>query len=549
MRPALRLVVFAVHALALGVRAADGDGPISADSRELPPPPTPPPLTRDAPAADGMQALSYRVTFFPPTAPVFGASIAQYASVRTTVSGRPVYPPEELADCVNEWFYPPLGTRLFEGHLGEKPAQRLAAYRATRASLLNDLQNELTVTAAFDAAARENELREFARVQTPRIVALENEADQLRADLIHGGWFGSGANWNDGRGWHLGAGSATSSVPANFGENAEFQVLRATAFYQAGLTPEQRGLLQELAMDLGEKNHAARLPPQATLPRDPLVIYFSPETSRFSLPGAVTPELHAKLGTFNHDKDVLKRELHDAVVAQDRSSAAKRTKVFSELADQQWPRLKALAELAEAIRHDLAARPPPPPPWLPPRLPPGLADRIELHQRARSAIEQERADARWSVFSTPIHLPDNLAALSPQERNDRAFAAIRERVARLQQADADFRGANAERYDALARSLKSINDDLTAVAQSQIDPATGQPMDVPALMRSIDSSNQLFDKIGREEAIYRDYRTAMLEPGLSPEQRRLLFGSALVGLAQPLPSFDRMPGPRFLPVW
>ena len=33
----------------------------------------------------------------------------------------------------------------------------------------------------------------------------------------------------------------------------------------------------------------------------------------------------------------------------------------------------------------------------------------------------------------------------------------------------------------------------------------------------------------------------MLQPGLSPEQRRLLFGYALGGLAQPLPFGEFMP--------
>jgi hypothetical protein len=71
-------------------------------------------------------------------------------------------------------------------------------------------------------------------------------------------------------------------------------------------------------------------------------------------------------------------------------------------------------------------------------------------------------------------------------------------------------------------------------------------MDTAALMRRVNTADAQFEKIGREEVIYKDYRVAMLEPGLSPEQRRLLFGAALAGLAQPLPPGDRMPdGPVF----
>jgi hypothetical protein len=57
-----------------------------------------------------------------------------------------------------------------------------------------------------------------------------------------------------------------------------------------------------------------------------------------------------------------------------------------------------------------------------------------------------------------------------------------------------------------------------------------------------------FDTFGRDEVIYRGYRMAMLMPGLSPEQRRLLFGAALVGLAQPLPHGEYLPtGPQPVP--
>jgi len=43
----------------------------------------------------------------------------------------------------------------------------------------------------------------------------------------------------------------------------------------------------------------------------------------------------------------------------------------------------------------------------------------------------------------------------------------------------------------------------------------------------------------------RDYRNAMLQPGLSPEQRRLLFDGALQKLALPLPRGELLfePGP------
>jgi hypothetical protein len=46
------------------------------------------------------------------------------------------------------------------------------------------------------------------------------------------------------------------------------------------------------------------------------------------------------------------------------------------------------------------------------------------------------------------------------------------------------------------------------------------------------------------EAAFRDYRTAVFEPGLSLEQRRLLFDSAVEQLNLPLPAGELQPTRR-----
>lgn len=55
------------------------------------------------------------------------------------------------------------------------------------------------------------------------------------------------------------------------------------------------------------------------------------------------------------------------------------------------------------------------------------------------------------------------------------------------------------------------------------------------------------DAIGREVAIYERYKLAMLQPGLSPGQRRLLFRAAHAGLAQGLPVGEIALGGSALP--
>jgi len=130
---------------------------------------------------------------------------------------------------------------------------------------------------------------------------------------------------------------------------------------------------------------------------------------------------------------------------------------------------------------------------------------------------------------------------APESRLDQLRAIAASRIEAQRKSDEEFMRENAARYEALVQDLKSIKADLTAFAHAQIDPATGQPMDVATLIRRVSATDQHYEKLGREEVIYKDYRTAMLEPGLSPAQRRLLFGAALVGLAQPLPPGEPMP--------
>jgi len=72
------------------------------------------------------------------------------------------------------------------------------------------------------------------------------------------------------------------------------------------------------------------------------------------MPATMPAELRAKFGTYVHDKDALKRELRDALVELDPSSASKRATALHALAEKQWPRFRLLADLAESIRHDLA---------------------------------------------------------------------------------------------------------------------------------------------------------------------------------------------------
>lgn len=478
---------------------------------------------RPSPRAD-------EAVFFPPAAPVYGVPVTLRSPSPLTLNGRPIEPPDDLGKYVGEFFYPPLSSRLLAHRLDKKVGQQLATYEARRAALLNDLQNTLVVLESADPANRERELHTFAAAQTPLIVALEKEAEEIRRKLIEGGTLDQSVDWSRDREWRLGDPTTTRFSP----DSGELQVIRATAYYQAELLPEQRGLLCEIVETRRRARGFAR-------PGKAAAVFFSPEMARLVLPDDLPPALNAQVASYVRLKDELKAELRDAVVANDASPPKKRTAVFHKLAETQWPRIAELAHLAEEIRHGLAALPAPAPPPLPPRLPSDLAARLEAVKNEQAALNTARLERAQEVNRKSLFiLPDS----SEKITREGFGTAIARRRAELEEVENAFHRENSERYQALETARKTLAADLQDFAQAHLDPVTGDPMDVKVLLARMNASDRYFDQVAREEVLYKFYRIAMLEPGLSSEQRRLLFSAARVELAQPLPPAETFPRGR-----
>ncbi|MBL9200974.1 MAG: hypothetical protein JNL39_10735 [Opitutaceae bacterium] len=469
-----------------------------------------------------------RVAFFPPGAPVFGAPLPPRPSQRPLwIDDRPLTAPDGLATFVAETFYPALSTRLFNLKLDKKIEARLHAYRTARDRELNALLDRLHLAEAAPDGTDLAGLRALAAEQAPRLAALEQEAEKLRADLVSGWWFTDG-DWNGSRRWRL-------DPAKDFGNAADaearFQVVRAAAYYQPGLLPAQRGLLRELATELRDGARKARGLPGDRDASD--AIFFSPETARFRLPAGATPALREKLAAFNGRKAALKRALLDTLVAQDKAGAEERAAAFEALADTQWPEIVALEALAEQMREELAGRfaptPPPPPPWVP--------------KEIFTAITAYNAD-RDAYFAGMKAFADSAAGRVYPPESDSGDA---ERQFQAQQAEARraaslaYQREHADEFAKLHARYQAIRESLATLALNQVDRKTGKPLSADTLLRAHAASMAEFDAFGRESVIYANYRIAMLQPGLSPEQRRLLFGYTLAGLAQPLPFGEFMP--------
>jgi hypothetical protein len=430
------------------------------------------------------------LVFFPPSPPLLSSVPAAVDPGDLRLAA-----PAELAPFVNEPFYAPLSAHLASPNphdwLADRQKQQLEAYRASKGALQAELLARLYTLRDVDAASRRQALEQFAREQTPRLVELENRAEQLRTDLI-----GDGNEGNAG-------GQGISDRPG-----APAEEMRAAVFYGSGLSPAQRRLLREIVVETDEG-----APREASPGLDGRWIFFSPETARVQLPPALPAELAAKVDAYENLKNTLKSELRAALGESGRSYViSSRAQQLAALAERQEPRFASLEQLAEEIRgrlQGLIADP-----LHAPRLPslsPELEERIAAYRKAKLDLQKA--------------LLAKVQEVTGREATD--SAAVQDKV---QQAIAAFTRENSLRYAALEKAKEEIRSDLAHVAAAHPN-GSGIDQSADRLLKNFTDSLQQHE-LWR---LYYEYRIAVFEPGLSPEQRRLLYASAVEKLVLPLP--------------
>ena len=467
--------------------------------------------------------------FFPPSPPPLGRALPRGA----TPTGRLAAPPE-LAAHVNEPYYPQLGTRLATNTLPPKLRTQLDEYLGRKRALQAELRAELERVRPFDPAEREVALAAFARRQAAPLAALEATAEQLRRDLTAGE-----QTWGALREWHLGDRERRGFSPVEIA-----QVMRAYAYYQNGLLPGQRRLLREISLEL----LAAGDNPDKAAANQPF-LFFPPEPARVLLPDDIPAAVAAKLAVFQTRKSALKKQLYDAVSAHDgRRFAFLRTNPLKSLAESQAPVFSELEAIAEEIRRGLAVMPDAAPVVERTPLPPVLQHRVAALLRDAGAAQQETVAAVEAILAGARDLPlqatyrfeaDGLKFLVVPSRAGRGggpppgsevvgqIAAVRDRI-----------GAVAADYGRRLTALLSERDAL----RSEISRTLNLAQDA-AIDRAFNTAVRVATARETVDA-YREYRTAMFQPGLSPEQRRLLFDSVIERLELPLPRGELQPVAR-----
>ncbi|HEX2860921.1 MAG TPA: hypothetical protein VHN79_04745 [Lacunisphaera sp.] len=467
----------------------------------------------------------YQMLASPPVPPALGDAIPEK---RLQASLTKFSPPSTLASFVYEPFYTPLSPLLFSENLSKARREKLNTYRAARNRALEALRARIDSLQSAAPEVRQAELAAFARAQTPELVDLEGTAEEMRENYVDGSWFESGSDWNSTRRWRLGDNTRWES------NVDEIKVMLGAAYFQEGLSPAQRRLLRELAMELTDslRSPGAEIALSAPGP----YFYFTPETARIRLPAGLPPELEQKIQAYQDEKAALKQELRDALYRHDRALFEfKRTNTFKALAEKQAPALARIEQLAEELRAGLSVLPnPAKPPSIP--VPRELAGRIKQYMDTKVAWQRAmiaRRDVLRSEFPEDrvefVRQRDSIVIqIVGHRRTPTDTKTLRDAaLAELE----TFNARQSREYTALGREKEKINGELLAVASSLA--SRGGNKSVELLLTEFGYAFGLQERWER----YAEYETAVLQPGLSPEQRRLLFGAALESMELPPGNF------------
>jgi hypothetical protein len=422
-----------------------------------------------------------------------------------------------MAPYLAEFFYAPLSSHVHEEEISNKQLTRISEYRQQRQVVLGQLRAKLDELRNADPARRKAELAQLAASMDPQILDIEAKSEELRRAMVKGGFFEPSVDWDDTRSWRLGDDSKYESF------QDEYLVMRASAYFQIGLSQNQRLLLREVAYDLKRRGQD----PTTDLGLDSAGSYFSfsPFTSRFRLPRQMPEELRAKITLYREKKEAIKQDLRQTIYKNDRAFLnSTRARAIAEFNTRQAAEIAALDVLAEEIREGLVGL--------------KLAD-----EPAQTALTKSLGDRLAKYLDEKIEFQRvimgklaELKALLPLDRVEVARTDFGVNIVIEPR-----RGGNSalkEKREAALRELQGFNVSLNKSFQ-HLDKIREQVRaDIDAFAeKSVSlkerSMDQLIAECSRAVAVqenwnrYSEYRTAVLEPGLSPAQRRLLYAGSL----------------------
>lgn len=447
--------------------------------------------------------------YVPPQIPALGDTSA-FDDLRTM----PQKTRQRLVSCVGERFYMPYASLLALDAVSGSRTKQIDAYLATRQGLADDLRRHLGDIAALSPIDRADRLASFARSQLPALEALEVESARIHADLTTNGILKAS---DDGRSLRAAINELDHEVDKE--QRAPLLAFEA-AFYHPGLSVWQRTLLHEFALEHALNDAEPTATAAATRPS-----FFLPATARIPLGPDLPPDVAEDLRRFTALKSALKADLWTVVVNEDFVVTSSRTAQYQKLAAQQKPTRQELEALAERIRSRLIGLPSfqPPQSRLPRRLIAELGAALERKREweaeLASVARQLTAAAKQEIEVRDGDLPA-LQFVPDADKPTGKSRVDRKTQARLLAANEKF----AKNYRIVLDRIESLRPLVDQFAAESHAP-TRRTSD--ELLAEIHEAFRTHRKWAR----YRDYHTAVLQPGLSPEQRSLLYRVALADLA------------------
>lgn len=437
----------------------------------------------------------------------------------------PPVPPEKpgeaaahLRSYVAEPFFAPLSAFWQDGTLSKRRSGMLERYDALKGQVVKNLSDEIGSIQAAKPTERRERLEAFAQRQAAEVAQVEELAEAIRQDLFRKTLVDDGVDWEGTRNWHLGDPNRKSV------ERDQFEVLQAAAAFAQELSLAQRELLQEAAMELVDHARAAAAPADAAKPVT--FFYFTPSTSRIRMPLEMPDALRQHVDTYRELKDGLKEELRATVFGNDKSDKRVRTAAFSELREAQSARLVRLQSLAEEIRVGLVGcvyPDEPPTSLIPPSLAPQIAEYLKAKVEAQRAFVAKLAEVRAAV-------PQGQAEIVPYDRGYQIQVSV---SGSLVGAGMSVLNSLPEFHEAQARRYAELLAQKKALVRA-LNESPGHPLETAG--RSVDALLQEFAVAQAQRETWNKYwmyRQAVLEPGLSDGQRRLLYRSAVESLVGP----------------
>lgn len=414
----------------------------------------------------------------------------------------PLSYPAILADYAGEPFFMAFGQLYFQRLLKPVLIERIEKYRRKRDAIVVELRTKLTNAESLNPNERHRLLGIASASQQEGLNALEAEAEAIRRDL---------ASFDRGKALAKRRDSeATDKTP---GLRSYLTSLFA-AHYDDGLSVDQRQLLHEIALhslltSSGQPHQGA---------------FFLPASARLQWPRLPATASNT-LERFNALKTLLRDELIKTILSVSRSQRdAKHPLNHSRVAASQAPQFAELERLAEELRLSAAELPHPDQPKaseyphdLVLMLANAMAAKSNFRHTSSRTIHELNREFAPAKFKVVIR------------QNQPTIEQLIDNKGNAEDPSPDV--AHSDRLTAVNLQLLDEHQELTAklevarLAVSRYRESLSDPNapSVSQLSASIVRSHEHRENWHR----FADYRTAVLTPGLSPAQRRLLFNAAL----------------------